>query len=91
MTGTIPSEIGNIKTLQQLALPGCNLSGSIPSELGSLSDTLQKITLNSNQLRGQLPSELGNLSQLSKCDFVLKSELCPNLHFLIQRFYPLAW
>ncbi|MBO1347337.1 MAG: putative Ig domain-containing protein [Hormoscilla sp. GUM202] len=41
------------------------LSGTIPSELGSLSE-LQTLELNDNDLSGTIPSELGELSNLSR-------------------------
>ncbi|MGE5344165.1 MAG: BACON domain-containing protein [Candidatus Omnitrophota bacterium] len=40
-----------------------NLKGSIPGELGHLSE-LSKIGFSNNQLSGSIPSELGNLSKL---------------------------
>jgi Leucine-rich repeat (LRR) protein len=40
-----------------------NLTGSIPSKLGNLSN-LQTLSLSSNSLTGSIPSELGNLSNL---------------------------
>ena len=39
------------------------LTGSLPSVLGSLND-LEVLFLNSNQLSGNIPAELGNLSNL---------------------------
>ncbi len=40
-----------------------NLSGSIPPELGNLSE-LRRFWLNSNNLSGSIPLELGNMSEL---------------------------
>lgn len=44
-----------------------NLNGSIPAELGNLSD-LQYLWLNYNQLSGSIPAQLGNLSNLQELD-----------------------
>ena len=46
-----------------LWLDGNQLSGSIPSELGTL-DNLRTLSLSDNQLSGSIPSELGNLANL---------------------------
>ena len=42
-----------------------NLTGAIPSQLGSLSN-LERMYLDSNQLSGEIPSELGDLSNLER-------------------------
>ena len=44
-----------------------NLNGSIPAELGNLSN-LAYLNLGSNQLSGSIPAELGNLSNLEYLD-----------------------
>jgi len=41
------------------------LSGSIPPELGNLTD-LESLRLNTNQLNGNIPPELGNLTNLTR-------------------------
>ena len=46
-------------------LSDLGLTGTIPAELGSLTD-LQSLNLNSNKLRGSIPAELGNLSNLQE-------------------------
>ncbi len=47
-----------------IVLDGNNLSGSLPAELGNLSN-LTRLALNRNSLTGAIPSQLGNLSNLS--------------------------
>ena len=47
----------------RLALSQNELSGTIPSELGALSD-LTELSLYNNQLSGSIPAELGNLANL---------------------------
>ncbi|NJO17176.1 MAG: hypothetical protein HC877_15960 [Thioploca sp.] len=63
LSGSIPSQLGNLSQLEQLYLYSNQLTSSIPSELGNLSQ-LQELTLSNNQLSGSIPSELGNLSLL---------------------------
>ena len=46
-----------------LWLDGNQLSGSVPSELGTL-DNLRTLSLSNNQLSGSVPSELGDLANL---------------------------
>ncbi len=53
-------ESGHIDTMD---LTDNNLIGSIPQELGNLSN-LQRVWLAGNQLSGNIPPELGNLSNL---------------------------
>ena len=64
LTGTIPSELGNLSSLASLILRNNQLTGSIPSELGDLS-TLTHLYLSSNRLTGTIPVELGDLSTLT--------------------------
>ena len=65
LTGTIPSELGNISTLRRLDLGGNRLSGEIPPEQGGLSN-LELLDLGENQLTGPIPRELANLSRLKR-------------------------
>ncbi len=65
LTGTIPSELGKLSSLQVLSLHHNQLTGTIPPELGGLSN-LQQLYLNNNQLTGTMPSELGKLSSLQR-------------------------
>ena len=63
LTGSIPSEIGNLDNLEFLHMGDNQLSGSIPSEIGNL-DNLTYLHMYRNQLSGPIPSEIGNLSNL---------------------------
>ena len=63
LSGTIPSELGNLTNLEGLALWGNELSGTIPSELGNLTN-LEGLSLSDNELSGTIPPELGNLTNL---------------------------
>ncbi len=50
--------------VEKLDAPGMNLVGSIPPELGNLTD-LQWLRLPNNDLTGSIPAELGNLNNLT--------------------------
>ncbi len=52
---------GNVMNLD---LSGNNLAGSIPPELGNLTEKLKLLKLNGNNLSGPIPSQLGDLTQL---------------------------
>ena len=63
LTGTVPSEIGNLIHLENLYLNNNQLSGSIPVGIGNLNN-LKSLRLEKNQLSGHIPPELGNLHNL---------------------------
>ena len=63
LSGALPSELGNLSSLEFLALGDNRLSGPIPPELGNLSN-IWAIDLPRSQLSGSIPPELGNLSNL---------------------------
>ena len=64
LNGEIPAELGNLATLELLALGGNQLSGRIPAELGNLTK-LRDLSLSFNNLSGEIPAGLGNLSELT--------------------------
>jgi Leucine-rich repeat (LRR) protein len=63
LSGSIPSQLGNLANLQWLYLYSNQLSGSIPPQLSNLAN-LQGLWLYNNQLSGSIPPELGNLANL---------------------------
>ncbi|MFC1575920.1 Ig-like domain-containing protein, partial [Gemmatimonadota bacterium] len=63
LTGSIPSELGDLSNLTHLHLTSNQLTGSIPPELGNLSN-LSSLHLHSNQLTGPIPPDLGSLANL---------------------------
>jgi hypothetical protein len=63
VTGTIPTELGNLETLTILDLSEMSLAGTIPSSLGNL-DRLDRLTMIGSQLTGALPTELFQLTNI---------------------------
>ena len=85
LRGSIPSEIGDLTSLEILELYGNQLSSSIPSEIGNLT-SLEVLWLTDNQLRGAIPSEIGDLTSLETLyvsdNTELTGELPAGLRFL---------
>ena len=63
LSGNIPSEIGNLESMEFLWLEDNQLTGPIPSGIGNL-EHLKYLILHYNQLSGSIPAEMGNLSNL---------------------------
>ncbi|KAG2333396.1 hypothetical protein Bca52824_004576 [Brassica carinata] len=62
--GDLPASIANMSmTLNQLALHGNSISGSIPHGIGNLIG-LQELVLSENLLKGPIPTSFGKLSGL---------------------------
>ena len=79
LTGSIPSEIGNLTNLTLLYLYENQLTGSIPSEIGNLTN-LTYLKLSSNQLTGEIPESICdlNLNWSSSSSFnITNNQLCP--------------
>ncbi|KAF8411545.1 hypothetical protein HHK36_004099 [Tetracentron sinense] len=57
LTGTLPSEIGNMGRLKLLNLAKNNLSGQIPTEMSKLRE-LEYLDLSSNNFIGKIPDRL---------------------------------
>ena len=67
--GTIPHELGRMN-LHVLELDNNDLTGTIPTHLGALSN-LRTIKLTDNQIKGTIPAELSNCKNLTEIDFSL--------------------
>ena len=65
LSGPIPTEIGQLRSLINLLLPQNQLTGSIPTELRQLT-ALFSLELNANRLSGTIPAEIGELTRLSR-------------------------
>ncbi|KAF3455620.1 hypothetical protein FNV43_RR00256 [Rhamnella rubrinervis] len=81
ITGSIPHEIGQLKTIKELDLYDNYLSGSIPSSIGNLR-SLTALSLFYNNLIGSIPLEMNNLTDLETLQFsanFLSGRLPPEL------------
>ncbi|OVA06938.1 Protein kinase domain [Macleaya cordata] len=63
ITGSIPTEIGNIASLELLLLNGNQFSGSLPDEIGLLTK-LKRLQVDENQLSGPIPISFANLTSV---------------------------
>lgn len=79
LSGSIPSDIGNLSALTRLDLSSNRLNGEIQAALGRLSN-LTHLDLSANLLSGEIPAALGNLSNLSRLslDTNVLSGMLPN-------------
>ncbi|XP_042515746.1 probable LRR receptor-like serine/threonine-protein kinase At1g53440 isoform X2 [Macadamia integrifolia] len=64
INGSIPKEIGNITTLEQLVLEDNELEGTLPPELGNLS-RLERFLVSANNFTGIIPETYGKLTSLN--------------------------
>ncbi|KAM5555179.1 hypothetical protein ABKV19_023194 [Rosa sericea] len=62
--GSIPEEIGELKSLYALNLSNNAFTGAVPSSLSNLSE-LESLDLSKNKLSGQIPLELTKLTFLA--------------------------
>ncbi len=68
LSGTIPSEIGNLTHIQVLNLDRNQIMGQIPLEIGNLTN-LTRLNFFTNQLSGPIPEEISNLTNLGELYF----------------------
>ena len=85
LSGSIPSEIGNLTNLGWLSLSSNQFNGEIPAEIGNLT-SLEVLDIDDNALSGEIPAEIGNLTSLEGLflndNIELTGELPANLRFL---------
>ncbi|XP_042415359.1 receptor kinase-like protein Xa21 [Zingiber officinale] len=63
LTGSLPSDLGNLKNVENFFVSGNRLRGQIPSTLGDCK-VLEYLALDANFFQGSIPSALGNLAGL---------------------------
>jgi len=63
ITGTMPTSIGDLLTLESISMSQNQIAGAIPSSIGNLVN-LQQMWLFGNQLTGYVPDELKQLTNL---------------------------
>lgn len=66
LSGTIPTQLGNMVSLGGLSMMDQRISGTLPTELGSSSvqQTLSLLAIAETRISGSMPSEFGQLGQL---------------------------
>ncbi|KAE8801912.1 putative receptor-like protein kinase [Hordeum vulgare] len=67
LSGTLPSEIGNLKNLGVLDFASNNISGEIPASIGEC-QSLQHLNISGNSLQGKIPSSMEQLKGLLVLD-----------------------
>ncbi|KAG5517321.1 hypothetical protein RHGRI_037917 [Rhododendron griersonianum] len=68
LQGSIPTELGNLKSLVALELQDNNLTGTIPPSLGNLKSLVFLRLSNNRGLSGDIPQEVSNLPNLKVLD-----------------------
>lgn len=68
ITGKIPPAIGNLSSLQTLALQINRFSGEIPGEIFNLK-MLSKVNISANNLSGEIPASIVSCTSLTSIDF----------------------
>jgi len=68
LSGTLPTDIGLYTRLSIFNTKSSKISGSIPSEIGQLSDSLTSFHVRSALLNGAIPTEMSHLMNLQSLD-----------------------
>jgi Leucine-rich repeat (LRR) protein len=76
ISGSIPTEIGELTQLEFLRLAFNELSGELPTELAKCQE-LQEVAVGDNKLVGTLPAELGSLNKLLYLDLQNNKFIAP--------------
>lgn len=63
ISGSIPKDIGNLNSLQNLFLSKNSFTGPLPSSLSHLK-SLGRLSASENKISGSIPSVIGNLTEL---------------------------
>ncbi|XP_007207989.2 probable LRR receptor-like serine/threonine-protein kinase At3g47570 [Prunus persica] len=63
--GSIPAGLGNLISMEALAMYENSLTGNIPTDIGKLAN-LVEFDISMNKLSGSIPSSLGDLTKLSR-------------------------
>jgi len=69
LSGTVPSELSALSSLEELWLHSNQLTGTLPPQLSALSSSMRQMWFCDNQLTGEIPAQLSALSRLEN--------LCP--------------
>ncbi|CAH1413893.1 unnamed protein product [Lactuca virosa] len=89
LSGPIPVELRNLKSLTDLAVNENQLNGSIPSSLGNLT-SLNLLYLYQNQLSGPIPVELGNMKSLTHLEVGI-NQLNGSIPSSLEKLSNLLW
>jgi Leucine-rich repeat (LRR) protein len=72
LSGTLPTEIGNLLKMVTMYWHNNAMTGPLPSQLGKLSK-LEQLQLNDNKFTGSIPTEIGTMINMLVLD-LSKSE-----------------
>ena len=89
ISGSIPSNLGEMKSLKYLSLFTNRLTGSLPS-LSGLSN-LQELNLSVNDFVGTIPGSWGALSHLEHIDLVQVTDLSGTIPSSFSSLTSLKW